>query len=435
MACRQGGCPVGLVPLPGDPIHARGPVRLAALQRPFPHRPIPVMGERGARHVGRRLCLRGEPVQAPRDGHRARRPLALSCLGAAMTPGCACAAPGPPDGLGSLAARPRCLPRARLSRLALPGGVLVCVGCGRRCGPRSDAPLRLPNAPPECLRVPACPSLPVVPALWWMARPGGAAGLSAGSVGRAVDSPQSAWLCLPPRSCRQAAEEALTRARVLPLPACSGLRPRWPLPGLAESGRADTVCQRRAIIHGAHTLASGLLGWLALAGPQRSHTLRGPIPTLLTCATRFLTCVSSRQRVLLLGWWRACALGRLTAWSKHHRHLPERECFQRLHARLRGHYNDYGVRGNSRSLPPLFSLGHGLYVQVAQSAGRQAEQLHLGAVSPGPRPHQNSTARYHGGQTSKSVCLKALLGTADSSTTEEPDAGKLHVRVCTGGAG
>jgi len=33
------------------------------------------------------------------------------------------------------------------------------------------------------------------------------------------------------------------------------------------------------------------------------------------------------------------ACQRLTAWIKHHRHLPERECFQRLHARLRGHYN------------------------------------------------------------------------------------------------
>jgi hypothetical protein len=39
------------------------------------------------------------------------------------------------------------------------------------------------------------------------------------------------------------------------------------------------------------------------------------------------------------------------------------------------------------------------------------------------------------GQTSKRVCLKALLCTADASTTEAPDAGQLHVRVCTGGAG
>jgi hypothetical protein len=52
----------------------------------------------------------------------------------------------------------------------------------------------------------------------------------------------------------------------------------------------------------------------------------------------------------------------------------------------------------ARELPlaqPLFPLGHGLYVQMAQPAGRQAEQLHLGAVYPGPRPRQDSTALYH----------------------------------------
>ena len=48
------------------------------------------------------------------------------------------------------------------------------------------------------------------------------------------------------------------------------------------------------------------------------------------------------------------ACQRLTAWIKHHRHLPERECFQRLNARLRGHYNYYGVRGNSRSRTRFF---------------------------------------------------------------------------------
>jgi len=42
---------------------------------------------------------------------------------------------------------------------------------------------------------------------------------------------------------------------------------------------------------------------------------------------------------------------RLTAWSKHHRHVPERASCQRLQARVRGHDNSYGVRENSRSLP------------------------------------------------------------------------------------
>jgi len=48
------------------------------------------------------------------------------------------------------------------------------------------------------------------------------------------------------------------------------------------------------------------------------------------------------------------ACQRLTAWIKQHRHLPGRAFFQRLHARLRGHYNYYGVRGNSHSLHRFF---------------------------------------------------------------------------------
>jgi RNA-directed DNA polymerase len=44
------------------------------------------------------------------------------------------------------------------------------------------------------------------------------------------------------------------------------------------------------------------------------------------------------------------ACQRLTEWIKPHRHLPGRAFFQRLHARRRGHSNDAGVRGNSRSL-------------------------------------------------------------------------------------
>ena len=47
---------------------------------------------------------------------------------------------------------------------------------------------------------------------------------------------------------------------------------------------------------------------------------------------------------------RQAACQRLTAWIPQHRHLPGQAFFQRLHARLRGHDNYYGVRGNARSL-------------------------------------------------------------------------------------
>jgi RNA-directed DNA polymerase len=48
------------------------------------------------------------------------------------------------------------------------------------------------------------------------------------------------------------------------------------------------------------------------------------------------------------------ACQRLMAWSKQHWHLPGRAFFQRLHARLWGHDNSYGVHGNARSLTRFF---------------------------------------------------------------------------------
>lgn len=48
------------------------------------------------------------------------------------------------------------------------------------------------------------------------------------------------------------------------------------------------------------------------------------------------------------------ACRRIKEWIKLNRHLPGREFFRRLNARLRGHYNYYGVRGNSHSLYRFF---------------------------------------------------------------------------------
>jgi RNA-directed DNA polymerase len=44
------------------------------------------------------------------------------------------------------------------------------------------------------------------------------------------------------------------------------------------------------------------------------------------------------------------ACRRIKEWIKLNRHLPGAEFFERLNTRLRGHYNYYGVRGNSHSL-------------------------------------------------------------------------------------
>jgi RNA-directed DNA polymerase len=53
------------------------------------------------------------------------------------------------------------------------------------------------------------------------------------------------------------------------------------------------------------------------------------------------------------------ACRRIKEWIKLNRHLPEREFFNDLNARLRGHYQYYGVRGNSDSLYRFFDWAKG----------------------------------------------------------------------------
>lgn len=43
-------------------------------------------------------------------------------------------------------------------------------------------------------------------------------------------------------------------------------------------------------------------------------------------------------------------ISRITEWIRKNRYLPERKFFQVINAKLRGHYNYYGIRGNSKSL-------------------------------------------------------------------------------------
>lgn len=49
------------------------------------------------------------------------------------------------------------------------------------------------------------------------------------------------------------------------------------------------------------------------------------------------------------------ACRRIKEWIKLKRHLPEREFFKDLNSRLRGHYQYYGIRGNSESLYRFFN--------------------------------------------------------------------------------
>ncbi len=83
---------------------------------------------------------------------------------------------------------------------------------------------------------------------------------------------------------------------------------------------------------------------------------------------------------------------------------------------------------------PLLRLGQSVCIQVAQSARWQAAQLHLGAVYPRSKAGCHCAAWYYGGRAPEGVCMR-VAPCAQASTTEEPDAGRLHVRVCAGGIG
>jgi hypothetical protein len=60
-----------------------------------------------------------------------------------------------------------------------------------------------------------------------------------------------------------------------------------------------------------------------------------------------VTCRTSRKRL-------RASLARVTEWIKAERHSPVRQLVEALNARLRGHYNYYGVIGNHRSLCSFF---------------------------------------------------------------------------------
>src|SRR2546430_17320945 len=64
----------------------------------------------------------------------------------------------------------------------------------------------------------------------------------------------------------------------------------------------------------------------------------------------------------------------------------------------------------ARELPlaqPPLPLGDGLYVQMAQPAGGEAEELHVGAGYPRPRPRQESAHSCFRGSTVDRGWLKA----------------------------
>jgi len=148
-------------------------------------------------------------------------------------PGVSFAAPGPADGVGSLAFRRKGLPRrqllGRLCRAALY--VRVIFVCPFRH--RYYDPLRLPNVHREILRYPARHSLPVVSA--FVAHEGSTR-RSRGSFRRGALVSRSTPTGFSPY-CSALLEtgndEALPSSRAIHVSAWPALRPRWSLPRLA----------------------------------------------------------------------------------------------------------------------------------------------------------------------------------------------------------
>jgi len=113
------------------------------------------------------------------------------------------------------------------------------------------------------------------------------------------------------------------------------------------------------------------------------------------------------------------ALRAVAEWCKRNRHLPVREQHKALRRKLLGHYNYYGITGNSRSLKSYLyqvqRVWHKWLNRRSRGNHMLWEKFNLLL--------RRYPFRKHG------LCT---LFTQRSYDTEEPDAGNLLVRVCGG---
>ena len=126
---------------------------------------------------------------------------------------------------------------------------------------------------------------------------------------------------------------------------------------------------------------------------------------------------------------------RRTAGLNHHRPRPGRAGCPRLPARLRGHAHYDGVRGPSRARNRVF---HGAMDWTFTWLNRRGGKPRSDTWEPCPHSHDRvkiARPRLTEVKRRRRVCLQARLCPAEASTTAEPEAGPLHVRDCTGGAG
>jgi RNA-directed DNA polymerase len=109
---------------------------------------------------------------------------------------------------------------------------------------------------------------------------------------------------------------------------------------------------------------------------------------------------------------------------------------QGLNRRLIGHYNYYGLRGNRRPVAVPYRGRRAAFKWLNRRGGKRksytwdAFKRALQAARRRPSPHHTQSQLRNG-----NWCLHDFHARAKASTTEEPDAGKPHVRVCGGGSG
>ena len=157
-----------------------------------------------------------------------------------VMPGFSFAAPGPADGVGSLASRRRGLPRRQLlDRLCRTALDVHGFSCPFRH--RYYDPLRLPNVHREILRYPARSLLPAASAFCCTRGidPAEPRAFPAGSFGIAVDSHGYHPALI--RALRTGNDEALPSSRAILVSAWPALRPRWSLPRLANDAMTDAA--------------------------------------------------------------------------------------------------------------------------------------------------------------------------------------------------
>jgi Reverse transcriptase (RNA-dependent DNA polymerase). len=125
------------------------------------------------------------------------------------------------------------------------------------------------------------------------------------------------------------------------------------------------------------------------------------------------------------------ACRRIKEWIRDNRHLKGKQFIQELNRRLQGHYNTTDSEATANR-STASTDGPSSVRSNGSTEGAETEKLYLGSVRKSTGPIRHCPPENHrGSAAARGLCMNILFD-AKASTTEEPDAGKLHVRVCAG---